>query len=48
MIEKVSFTHFFKNIVTEKSIAFAFIFSEKNLMFDTVLKMINQIMKKLA
>ena len=48
VIEKISFTHFFKNIAIKKSIIFAFIFLKENLMFNTTLKMIDQMMKKLT
>ena len=47
-IKKISSTYFFKNIVTEKSIISALIFSKKNSVFDTMLEVINQMMKKLT
>ena len=46
--EKISFTHFFKNIVTEKSIISALIFLKENSVFNTMLKMTDQMMKKLT
>ena len=46
--EKISFTHSFKSIATEKSIIFAFTFLKKDLMFDTMLKMTDQMIEKLA
>ena len=39
--EKISFTHFFKNIVIEKLIIFTLIFLKKNLMFNIVLEVID-------
>ena len=46
--EKISFTHFFESIAIKKSIISAFIFLRKNSVFNTVLEVINQMMKKLA
>ena len=46
--EKILFTFFYKSIAIKKLIIFVFIFLKKNLIFNTVLKMINQMMKKLA
>ena len=41
VIKKVSFIHFFKNIAIKKSIIFALIFLRENLVFNTVLEMID-------
>ena len=41
IIEEISFTHFFKNIIIKKSITSAFTFSREDLMFNTVLEMID-------
>ena len=46
--EKISFTHFFKSIVTKKSITSALIFLRENSVFDTALEVTDQMMKKLA
>ena len=40
-IKKISFTHFFKNIVIEKSIISAFISLKKNSVFDTALEVVD-------
>ena len=48
VIKKISFTHFFKSIATEKSIVSALIFLKENLMFDTALEVTDQMIKKLT
>ena len=47
-IKKVPFTHLLKSIVTEKSIISTLTLLKENSVFNTVLEVVNQVMKKLA